>query len=62
MMESVSVAVRFRPLTPAEQTDDQGRLSLKVAKTGPVEMWSLQPERGLVLNTRTGVTYPFGSA
>lgn len=63
MMESVSVAVRFRPLTLAEQADDQARLAAqKLTKAGIVEMWSLQTERGLVMNTRTGVTYPFGKA
>lgn len=63
MMESVSVAVRFRPLTPAELAEDQARLATqKLTKTSPVETWSVQPERGLVMNMRTGVTYPFGKA
>lgn len=55
------MAVRFRPLTPAELADDQARLAAqKLAKASLVEMWSLQTDRGLVMNTRSGVTYPFG--
>ena len=61
-MESVSVAVRFRPLTLTEQAEDQARLAaMKALKSTSPEVWNLQPDRGLVVNTRTGVNYPFGN-